>query len=68
MRMINLGRNRKPLIEKSSVLMFRLDNKTIFALCDKFKIDYDLESEVLSDTTKKALIGEIKNNLENFIK
>lgn len=63
-----MGRKRKPLIEKSSVLMIRLDNKTIFALCDKFKIDYDLDSEMLSDTTKKALIGEIKNNLENFIK
>lgn len=63
-----MGRNRKPLIEKSSVLMIRLDNKTIFALCDKFKIEYDLESEILSDTTKKALVGEIKNNLENFIK
>lgn len=63
-----MGRNRKPLIEKSSVLMIRLDNKTIFALCDKFKIEYDLGSEILSDTTKKALVGEIKNNLENFIK
>lgn len=66
--MIVVGRNRKPLIEKSSVLMLRLDNRTIFALCDKFNIFYDSESEILEDETKRALIGEIKNNLENFIK
>lgn len=62
--MILVGRNRKPLIEKSSVLMLRLDNKTIFSLCERFKIDYDPDAEILSDVTKKALTDEIKNNLK----
>lgn len=48
--------------------MIRLDNKTIFSLCDKYGIDYDPDAELLGDVTKKALVGEIKKNLENIIK
>lgn len=63
-----MGRHRKKLEDKSSVLMIRLDNKTIFKLCDALKIEYDPAAEFLSDDIKKALIFEIKENLENFIK
>lgn len=68
MELTILGRKRKELIDKSTVLMIRLDNRTLFKLCEKFNIEYDPEGEVLEDETKKSLIGEIKNNLENFIK
>lgn len=63
-----MGRHRKKLEDKSSILMIRLDNKTIFRLCDEFEIEYDLAAEFLSDEIKKTLIDKIKENLENFIK
>lgn len=63
-----VGRKRKNLEDKSSVLMIRLDNKTIFRLCEKFGIEFDREAEILDDKVKKDLVDKIKNNLEIFIK
>ena len=68
MRMIAMGRQPKKLEDKSSVLMIRLDNKTLFSLCDEFGIEYNREGLLVEDTTKKALVGEIKNILEKITK
>ncbi|MBC9710040.1 MAG: hypothetical protein H9W80_12580 [Enterococcus sp.] len=68
MRVSAVGRKRKKLEDKSSVLMIRLDNKTIFRLCEKFGIEFDSEAEILDDKVKKDLVDKIKNNLEIFIK
>lgn len=64
--LVVVGRKRKNLIDKSTVLMIRLDNKTIFKLCDILNIDYNPNAEILQDSVKKALIDEIKNNLEKI--
>lgn len=59
MRIDIMGRHRKKLEDKSTTLMFRMDNKTIFLLCEKFNISYNKDGEFLDDTTKKLLIAEI---------
>lgn len=64
---MEMGRKRKNLEEKSSVLMLRLDNKTIFLLCDKFGIEYDRTALIIEDEVKKVLIGEIRNILKDFV-
>ena len=63
-----MGRLPKKLEDKSSVLMIRLDNKTLFDLCDQFGIVYNREGLIVEDATKKALVREIKNILEEITK
>ena len=66
--MIVMGRLPKKLEDKSSVLMIRLDNKTLFDLCDEFGIEYDRNGLIVEDEAKKLLVGQIKNILENITK
>lgn len=68
MRIDKLGRNRKKLIEKSTPVIFRLDNETIFKLCDKLNIHYDSDGEVLDNAVKKRINEEIKQIIRNFVK
>ena len=68
MRNDNLGRNRKNLIEKSTSLIIRMDNKTLFKLCDKFNISYDESAEIIDNETKKLINIEIKKIVSNFVK
>ena len=63
-----MGRNRKDLIEKSTSLILNLDNKTIFLLCERLNIDFDKNAEIFDDETKKIIIVEIKEILENYVK
>ena len=63
-----MGRLPKKLEDKSSVLMIRLDNKTLFDLCDQFGIKYDRDGLIVEDETKKALVSEIKSILEKISK
>lgn len=63
-----MGRKRKKLIEKSSPIMFRIDNETLFKLCDRLDIEYDDTAEILDKTTKDALNVEIKKIVYNFVK
>lgn len=65
--MMRMGRKRKNLEDKSSVLMLRLDNKTIFLLCDKFDIEYDRNALIIEDETKSLLIEEIRGILKNIV-
>ena len=67
MRIDKVGRQRKKLEDKSSTLMFRIDNKTIFLLCDKFNIDYDRNAELLDIETKKLLIAELEGIIRNIV-
>lgn len=67
MRIDRVGRKRKKLEEKSTALMFRIDNKTLFSLCDKFNIQYDREAELVSDETKKAVIAELEVIIKNIV-
>lgn len=68
MRIDKLGRNRKPLIEKSTPLMIRVDNETLFKLCDKFNIPYDDSAEIFDNETKKLINGQIKKIISNSVK
>ena len=61
-----MGRKRKNLEDKSTSICFRLDNKLIFQLCDKFGIIYDKNAEMIEDTVKKQLIAEIKNIIKKY--
>lgn len=67
MRIDIMGRPRKKLEDKSTSLMFRMDNKTIFLLCDKFNISYNREGEFLDDTARKLLIIEIERILRDIV-
>lgn len=67
MRIDKVGRQRKKLEDKSTALMFRIDNKTLFSLCDKFGINYDREAEIVSDEIKKALIGELEGIIKKIV-
>lgn len=60
MRIDIMGRKRKKLEEKSTTLMVRMDNKTIFLLCDKFGISYNRDAEILDNEIKKLLSEEIE--------
>ncbi len=63
-----MGRNRKNLEDKSTALLFRIDNKTLFKLCDRFDIEYDRNAEILEIDTKNRLIVEIKRIVTEFVK
>ncbi|MED3353154.1 hypothetical protein P4388_32115 [Bacillus thuringiensis] len=68
MRTGDMGRKRKDLIDKSTALMLRVDNKTLFQLCEKLKIEFDRDAETFDDDTKKIIILEIKEILYQFVK
>ncbi|MEK5149205.1 hypothetical protein MKX53_19660 [Psychrobacillus sp. FSL K6-4615] len=63
-----MGRKRKKLIEKSTSIIFRIDNETLFKLCDILQIKYDENAEILDDSTKNALNVEIKKIVHEFVK
>lgn len=68
MRIDILGRNRKDLIDKSTSLIIRVDNRTLFKLCDKFNISYDESAEIIDNDTKKLINIEIKKIVSNYVK
>lgn len=68
MRNDKVGRKRKNLEDKSTTLMFRLDNKTLFLLCDKFGIEYDKNLELVSTETIKALTIELEEIMRKLVK
>lgn len=68
MRIDKVGRKRKNLEDKTSTIMFRIDNKTLFLLCDKFGIEYDKTLELVATETIKALSVEIEEILRNIVK
>lgn len=55
-----MGRKRKDLIDKSTTLMFKIDNRTIFSLCDKYGIEYNKDLELIETDTISALIVELE--------
>lgn len=55
-----MGRKRKDLIDKSTTLMFKIDNRTIFSLCDKYGIEYNKDLELIETHTISALIVELE--------
>ena len=68
MRNDKMGRKRKDLVDKSTSLILRVDNKTLFLLCNKLNIEFDSNAESFDDETKKRIIMEIKEILNNFVK
>lgn len=67
MRNDKLGRKRKKLEDKSTTLMLRIDNKTIFGLLDKFSIEYDREAEIFKKETMKALNLELEKLFKKIV-
>lgn len=63
-----MGRKRKDLVDKSTSLILRVDNKTLFLLCNKLNIEFDSNAESFDDETKKRINMEIKEILKNFVK
>lgn len=66
MRNDNLGRKRKDLIEKSTSLIIKLDNKTIFKILDDNKIDYDPNAEIFDSRVTKELTNRIIDILKDL--
>lgn len=67
-RMDVMGRKRKSLEDKSTTLMVKLDNKMIFNLCDKFRIEYDRDAEILETGLKNDITVEIVKILKEYVK
>jgi len=63
-----MGRKRKDLIDKSTTLMLRIDNRTLFSLCDKYGIKYDENLELVETETIKLLIVELEEVIKNIVK
>lgn len=63
-----MGRSRKELIEKSTPLIIRFDNRTLFKLCDKFNISYDKSAEIFDNDVKKSINKEIKKIISDYVK
>lgn len=63
-----MGRKRKPLIEKSTPIILRIDNKTLCELCKKQEIEFDENGEVFSETTISYIKIEIIKIIEEFVK
>ncbi|MFC9542988.1 hypothetical protein ACFTQ7_24605 [Lysinibacillus sp. NPDC056959] len=63
-----MGRKRKDLVDKSTPLILRVDNKTLFLLCEKLNIDFDSNAEAFDDDTKKEIILEIQEIVKKFVK
>ena len=63
-----MGRKRKDLVDKSTSLILRIDNKTLFLLCNKLNIEFDSNAESFDDETKKRINMEIKDILNKFVK
>ena len=68
MRFDRMGRNRKELKDKSTPLIFRIDNKTLFRFCDILEIEYDKNAEMLNNETKIKITEEIKKIIQDFVK
>lgn len=63
-----MGRNRKQLKDKSTSILLRIDNKTLFNLCDILGINYDENAEILDDEVKRMINVEIKKIIGEFVK
>jgi len=63
-----MGRKRKDLIDKSTTLMIKIDNRTLFALCDKYGIEYDKDLELVGTDTIKLLIVELEEVIRKILK
>lgn len=59
-----MGRTRKPLIEKSTNLIIKIDNETIFAICDKYGIKYNPEMNILDNDVLKQVSEQIIKTLK----
>lgn len=66
--MIQMSRKPKPLIEKSTAILFRLDNNTLFKFCDLHQIEYDKDASYVEPETKKEVNSQIKKIIENLAK
>lgn len=67
----NVGRSRKPFLEKSTNLYIKVPNKQIVDLLDIYQIEYEMpkpEELTFKSETLNPLIDEIKNLLEEKIK
>jgi len=64
----DMGRKRKDLIDKSTTLMFKIDNRTIFSLCDKYGIEYNKDLELIETDTISALIVELEKVIREILK
>lgn len=65
---LDMGRKRKDLIDKSTTLMLKIDNRTLFSLCDEFGIEYDRDLELVETETIKLLIVEIEEIIKKIVK
>lgn len=63
-----MGRKRKDLIDKSTSIIFRIDNKTLFRFCEIKGIEIDKSAEIIDKNTKNMINEEIKKIVENFEK
>lgn len=63
-----MGRKRKDLIDKSTTLLLKIDNRTLFLLCDKFNIEYDKDLELVDKETIKLLNVELVEIIKKIVK
>lgn len=68
MRAVKMGRMRKRLIDKTTPIIMRFDNRLLFRLCDQYDIPYDEDAEYLDNDTKKRINVEIKKIVSKNVK
>lgn len=61
-----MGRKRKPLEEKSTALMLRINNKILFDLCDRHGIEVDKNGLIIDDDARDKIIDLIKENISKM--
>lgn len=65
---VNVGRSRKPFLEKSTNVFLKLPNKTILDLLECFDIQHDVPELNFKSDELNRLSDEIRNILEEKIK
>lgn len=65
---VNVGRSRKPFLEKTTNLFLKLPNKTILDLLECFEIQHDVPDLNFKTEDLNLLSDEIRNILEEKIK
>lgn len=66
--MREIGRKRKPLIEKTSSVILKIDNEILFKLCDKSQIEFDKNAEIFNDSIKQQINAKLLQIIKEYVK
>lgn len=65
---VEMGRKRKPLIDKKTTLLLTIDNELLFQLCDLYQIEYNKDDILINSDIKEQITTKIFEKLQDLTK